>query len=559
MNFQKVLEEIKARLDIVEVISEYIDLKRTGQNYRSLCPFHSEKTPSFFVSPSKQIFHCFGCGKGGDIVSFIMEYEKVSFSEAVSILAKKAEVEFKPLKESLSSAYRETLYKIYEEASYFFMEELKKSNKAKRYLKDRGIEDKTIEFFQLGYAPEEKDALYKYLKSRGFDDKTIKASGVVTSTGEDFFRDRVTIPIHDVSGKVIGFGGRLIQSVSQLPKYINSPDTPIFKKGESLFGIFQAKSHIREKKYVIVVEGYMDVILSHQYGFKNTVAPLGTSVTEDQLKKLKKFTNKILLIFDGDEAGILAAQRVISSLFKVGFIVKIVLLPKNEDPASLLKKFGEKRLKSYISKAISPVELFVEPGKDSSTENIHNFLLALSFLKDPIYRDELIKRISEKTGISEVALREKLKQFILNRKVREIKNLKKEPFIPAEEETLIGILLSFPEKAREIIIKVSVEDFEAPIIRNIYSKILEIMKENIFSPSSLLNILNEEEKSFISKIIIKTEIEHKEINQIIQDCVKKLYVRNIDRKIKEAAKVGDEKVLNELMKKRKEFLKLTNE
>lgn len=560
MDFQKILNEIKSRLDIVEFISEYIDLKKAGQNYKSLCPFHNEKTPSFFVSPSKQIFHCFGCGKGGDIVSFVMEYENVSFSEAVSILAKKIGIEFQPIKETISSSYKEKLYKIYEESLLFFVENLKKSNNAKSYLKERGIEGKTVEFFQLGYASYGKDELYVYLKNKGFEDGVIKASGMVTSVGEDFFRDRIIIPIHNIFGKVIGFGGRLIQSGSSLPKYINSPETPIFKKGENLFGLWHAKSYIKEKKYVIMVEGYMDAILCYQFGFRNTVAPLGTSVTEEQLRKLKKFTNKLLLIFDGDEPGILAAKRAINLVFKSGFIVKVVLLPEGEDPASLLKKFGQKGLKEYISKAISPVELFIDLGRGTTTEKIHDFLLNLSSLKDPIYRDEMIRKLSEKTGLSEVALRDELKQLISKQAPNKLERLKKPSSnIPKEEEILLGIILSYPDKTKEIINKLDIEEFENQTVKGIFSKVKEITKTSDFSFHSLLNTLNEEEKSFISKIIMETEFEGKEINQIIQDCIKRLYIKNIDRKIKEAAKTEDKKMLNELVKKKIEFLRLTNE
>ncbi len=565
MNYQKILEEIKNRLDIVDVISEYIDLKKTGQNYKSLCPFHPEKTPSFFVNPSKQIFHCFGCGKGGDIITFVMEYEKVSFSEAISILAKKAGLEFEPSEKSFSYASKEKLYEIYEQALHYYISQLKNSEKAKQYLKSRGINEQTVEIFKIGYASEERNSLYNFLKEKGFDESLINSSGLVNNS-YDFFRNRIIIPIQDLTGRVIGFGGRLIERAVELPKYINSPDTPIFKKGENLFGFWHAKQYIREKGYVIVVEGYMDVILCHQYGFKNTVAPLGTALTQEQLEKtkrilnnLKKFTNKILLIFDGDEAGILAAQRSLMSLFNGGFIVKIVLLPEKEDPASFLQRYGEKAFKNYLSKALSPVDLIIKsyPQKKLN-EGIRNFLNMLSYLKDLIYRDELLKELSEKTGINEITLREELKQIISNKTSKKERIDLKAYSGSKEEEILLRIVLSYPEKINYILEKVKIEDFEIQSIRNIFLKIQELQRNSEFSLNKLLIMLDEEEKAFISKLIMTSEIDEESVIQNMKDCIKKLALKSIDKKIKEVAKLGDEKNLNELIKIRKSIIRNYN-
>ncbi|MCS7214987.1 MAG: DNA primase [Thermodesulfovibrio sp.] len=562
MDYQKILEEIKQRLDIVELISEYIDLKKTGQNYRSLCPFHSEKTPSFFVNPSKQIFHCFGCGKGGDIVTFLMEYEKVSFIEAISILAKKAGLQFEPVKKNLSPISKEKLYEIYENATYYYMEQLKSSEKAKQYLEKRGINQETIEVFKIGYAPSERNFLYKFLKEKNFDDILINSSGLV-SNSNDFFRNRIIIPIHDLTGRVIGFGGRLIDSGSDLPKYINSPDTPIFKKGENLFGLWHSKQYIREKGYVIVVEGYIDVILCHQYGFKNAVAPLGTALTQEQLEKtkrilnnLKKFTNKILLIFDGDEAGLYAAQKSLLPIFYGGFIAKIVLLPEKEDPASFLQKYGDKAFKNYISKALSPVDLIIRTYQGKKlNEGIRIFLHTLSYLKDLIYRDELLKELSEKTGINERTLRDELKQIARNKTFKKEENNIKNYIVAKEEEILLRIVLSYPEKINYILEKINIEDFEMTTIRNIFSKIEELKKQGQFSLNRLLNTISEEEKAFISKLIITSEIDEDLIIQNMNDCIKRLTLKSIDKKIKKIAKSGDGRTLQELIRIKKDIIK----
>lgn len=554
MDYQKLLEEIKNRIDIVEFISEYIDLKKTGQNYRALCPFHSEKTPSFFVNPSKQIFHCFGCGKGGDIVNFLMEYEKITFQEALSMLATKAGLKFEPSRNRVSKISKEQLYKIYEESATYYSEQLKYSQKAKKYLKDRGINDETIEQFRLGYSLGEKNALYSFLKSKNFNDISIRSSGLFTNS-MDFFRDRIMIPIQDLTGRVIAFGGRLIESSNEYPKYINSPDTPIFKKGETVFGLYHAKQHIREKGYVIMVEGYIDVILCHQYGFKNTVAPLGTALTLGQLSLIKRLTNKILVIFDGDEAGITAAQRSLIPLFQAGFIVKVALLPENEDPASILQKSGQNALKNYISKAFSPVELFMKLRTKNLSEKVHEVLHAISHLKDLIYREELLKELSEKTKINEITLREQLKQIVSTKKTSSEPPLVKDLSKLQEEEILLQIICTFPDRANDIISKINVDEIENQLIKNIFNKANAMLKNEDFTINRFLNYLNDEEKIFISKLIMTAHFDEESVKQSIDDCIIRLNLKSIDKKIKEAAKAGDEKTLLSLIKTKQEILR----
>ncbi|MBC7188677.1 toprim domain-containing protein, partial [Candidatus Aerophobetes bacterium] len=335
---------------------------------------------------------------------------------------------------------------------------------------------------------------------------------------------------------------------------------------ENLFGLWHSKQHIREKGYVIVVEGYMDVILCHQYGFKNVVAPLGTALTQEQLEKtkrilnnLKKFTNKILLIFDGDEAGIHAAQRSLLPLFYGGFIAKIVLLPEKEDPASFLQKYGDKAFKNYISKALSPIDLIIKTyPKNKLNEGIHSFLNSLSYLKDLIYRDELLKELSEKTGINEKTLRDELKQIVHNKNFKKEKINIKNYLVSKEEEILLRIALSYPEKINYILQKINIEDFEVTIIRNIFSKIEELQKYGQFSLNKLLNIIDEEEKTFISKLIMTSEIDEELIMQNMNDCLKSLAIKSIDKKIKKIAKSGDEKTLQELIRMKKNIIKNHN-
>mgnify|MGYP001155478015 CR=1 FL=1 len=561
MDYQKLLEEIKSKIDIVDFISEYINLTKTGQNYRALCPFHPEKTPSFFVSPSKQIFHCFGCGKGGDILSFLMEYEKLSFIEALSMLANKAGIELPTNKSSTYSIPKDKLYQIYEIATELYSKKLSESQIAQRYLKERGINQESIEIFKIGYAPDEKDFLYQHLKKQGFDEKIIKISGLIHNA-MDFFRNRIIIPIQDLTGRVVAFGGRIIQQESTLPKYINSSDTLIFKKGNSIFGLWEAKQYIRQKGYVILMEGYIDVILSHQYGFKNSVAPLGTALTQEQLNKLKRFTNKVVIVFDSDEAGTQATEKILQTLFQKGFIVKIARLPDGQDPASILQRHGEKTFKNFVAKAISPVDFILQiKSRQTLNEKVYDFLNKIAYMNNLIYREELIKELSEKSSINELTLREELKKILASLKKERTFEKKIHTNVLNEEETLLRIALSFPDKLQIILTKVEIETMESQIVKQIFFKMKESIgsdkreMKNDFTVDNFLNTLTEEEKRFVSKLIISAEIDEDYVMENLMDCIKRLKIKFIDKKIKELSKSADKNLLQNLIKQKKEILR----
>lgn len=559
MEYQKLLEEIKSKLNIVEFISEYVNLTKTGQNYKALCPFHSEKTPSFFVSPSKQIFHCFGCGKGGDIVTFVMEYENVSFHEALSVLAAKAGIEFRR-SESLTKGTREILYKIYEVSANFFAERLRSSERARRYLFDRGIRDETVEQFRLGYAPDERDELLRFLKNQGFDDRSLGISGLV-SRGVDFFRNRIIIPIYDLSGRIVAFGGRLLGTSEELPKYVNSPDTPIFKKGENLFGLFQAKQSIKQKGYAVLMEGYIDVIMSHQFGFKNSVAPLGTSLNLEQLRRLRRFTEKVVVAFDGDEAGVNAAKRSLPLLFQAGFIVKIARLPNQQDPASLLKNRGEREFKIVISKALSPVDFMLNTSsKRTKSETVRESLESLSHIKNLIYRDELIKELAEKSGVSEISLREELKRNLNKDKINLQSNHRERKIFLSEEETLLKIALFFPESIESIFSKISLDLIENSTVREILYKLKGFLDQTLPGSNTQIpierffNYLSEEEKKLLSELIIAQDVEPDSIGKNLDDCIKRIKLKIIDNQIRKLSKSADEKYLQALIRQKREIL-----
>ncbi|MEK7741691.1 MAG: DNA primase, partial [Nitrospirota bacterium] len=405
METDRILEDIKLRIDIVELVSDYIELKKSGQNYKANCPFHAEKTPSFTVSQSKQIFHCFGCGAGGDIFGFVMKYENLNFQEALKMLAKKAGVQLSGYRfEDGLTERKERLYVIQKEALNTFTGNLKKSKTAIAYLDKREVSQEMADVFSLGYADRGRKVLYDLLRAKGFDDLLIAQSGLIF-TGEsglhDVFRNRIMFPIFNIQGDAVAFGGRVIDD--SMPKYLNSPETLLFKKSETLYGLNVAKDEIRKKGYVMITEGYLDVIMCYMHGFLNVVAPLGTALTTGHLQKLGRFTKKVLLVFDSDAAGIAAAKRSLSILYEHGFRSKVLLLPEGDDPDSFLRKNGSRAFQIKMSKSESMVD-FILRLKGDKSDNVRTAIGIINNAKDLILRGELFDELSDKSGIKKDVL-----------------------------------------------------------------------------------------------------------------------------------------------------------
>lgn len=350
-------EQVRDANDIVDVIGSYISLKKSGSNYMGLCPFHGEKTPSFSVSPGRQMYHCFGCNKGGDVFNFVQEYENITFMEAFKLLADKAGIEI-PDNISVSRGgkdkSKEVLYSINKDAAYFFVDCLRGENgaEARKYLHRRGLDAKVVTAFGLGYAPGD-GKLYRYLKDKGYSDDDLKKSGLFTyKTGvKDKFFSRVIFPILGDNREVIGFGGRVLGD--GIPKYLNSPETPIFEKGENLYGFYLAKRTRNER--IILVEGYMDVISMQRAGFTETVASLGTALTEFQSRKISRVAKKVYLIYDSDEAGTKAKLRAIPILRQYGITPYVVILDPYKDPDELIKVLGWEEMSKRIDNAVDGV------------------------------------------------------------------------------------------------------------------------------------------------------------------------------------------------------------
>ena len=559
MKSDGLIDEIKSRIDIHDLIAEYVDLKRAGQNYKGLCPFHSEKTPSFMVNPAKQIFHCFGCNKGGDIFSFIMNYENMPFNEALSFLAGKAGVQIEASHGSgANKGLKENLFAIHEEALKFYRENLKEAGHALSYLNERDINEEAIEQFSLGYAKSDRDALLRRLRNAGYTEAHLKASGLAYFSGDsahDFFRDRLIFPIFDLRGKVVAFGGRTLSSSKNVPKYLNSPENAIFRKSESCYGLNTAKSHIAQKGYTIIVEGYFDVIVCHQFGFLNTVAPLGTALTAGHLRKLKKISNKVLLTFDADEAGIAAAKRTIELIYAEGMISKIVLLSEGEDPDTFLRKYGADQFRNFLAKASSPVRFFLSRAGRSKIDGVRQFLSILSSCRDQLLRDDALRELSDLA--SEKVLRTELshmshKATATNRPAHSdtLSSLPKQSAPPAapamskEEEILLNLSLSFPRMARRIAERIDASNLEHPLVKRLFAAVLALDPDEELTPEKIMTVCSTEERNVISKSSIDPGIDMDEVFQNVEGCIRKIAVKGIDRRIVVAKNEGNEKELS---------------
>lgn len=403
------LEEIKDFNDIVDIIGEFIDLKRAGTNYKALCPFHNEKTPSFVVSPDKQIYHCFGCGEGGDILSFLMKYNNYTFIEAAEYLADRAGIKLEKTSTN-ENKHKNILYKINREAGIFFYKNLSGSKKSINYLKNRDINPSIIKKFGLGYALDSWDGLYKHLKDKKYEDEDILKTGLVikreNSTGYyDRFRNRIIFPIIDTKKRIIGFGGRVLDN--SLPKYLNSPDSEVFSKGYNLYNLNNALKN-KNTNYVILTEGYMDVIKLSSFGYNNTVASLGTAFTKHQVMLLKKYFDEFYIAYDSDESGMKASIKALNIFKNFNLEAKVISFPENMDPDDYITKFGKAKFKDKINNADDYFEFlnkyysnkFNIGSNKGKVKYIENFLENIKNISNSIERELIIEKISDVTNIS---------------------------------------------------------------------------------------------------------------------------------------------------------------
>ena len=413
-------EEIRSRLNIEDVIGEYVELKRAGRSYKGLSPFTGEKTPSFFVSPEKNIWHDFSSNKGGDVFAFVMEAEGMDFRQAMEFLARKAGVdlsEYQSAGAKKRSAYKKRLLTANELAARYFQQSLLRSQQAIEYVfKQRGLSRQTVQDFQIGYAPDSGTALLAALEKRGFTKREINDAGLLNRYGKDLFRGRMMIPLMDQSGKVIGFTGRIIGNVPNAPKYLNTPQTLLYDKGRHIFALSQAKEAIRKSGFVVMVEGNLDVVSSHQAGVAQTVATAGTSMTENHLKAVKRLTSDVRLCYDSDKAGVAATERAIELASHEGVELTIISLPDGaKDPDELIKSSvqawreaitrNEPAVEWVLRQHAGRCDLDTAVGRRTFTTAA---LRVVRGLADPVEREYYIKRIAAMSYTSEEAVRQKL-------------------------------------------------------------------------------------------------------------------------------------------------------
>ncbi len=485
-----VITEVKQRLDIVEFISEYVTLQKAGRNYKGLCPFHSEKHPSFFVFPEQQSWHCFGaCGTGGDIFSFIMKKEGIDFGQALRLLAHRGGITLGPL-EAPSKAEdekKERLFQINEAAVEYYHHLLlstKAGEAARSYLARRKVMPETIKEFRLGFSPDAWETIKNYLLGKGYAEKELIETGLIIEKEEggsyDRFRNRLMYPICDIQGRVTGFGARVLDD--SLPKYINSPQTPIFDKSSSLYGIDKAKSAIRRKNLVIIVEGYMDVLTAHQHGWQNVVGSMGTSLTERQVESIKRLTNNITLALDADLAGEEATLRGKAILAYSNAEANVILLPPGKDPdevigedPTLWQKLVEQAmpiLDFAFQSVISKVD--INKARDKSLA-VQKLLPSIYEIKDPVQQSHYLKKLARELKIEESAIRAALQESKAGRKRPRLSKPAEQSRLARQfvsspiEEYCLALLLQYPE-LRPLARELSPEHFEYTENREVFVK-----------------------------------------------------------------------------------------
>lgn len=513
---EDILDEIRNRIDIVALISEYVPLKKSGKGYKGLCPFHQEKTPSFMVDEQKQIFHCFGCGEGGNIYTFIMKIEKLNFPEAVKLLANKAGVQL-PVYEkqnNKSIQEKELIFRLNGITADYYQKNLfsPQGKRALNYLLKRNFSEEIIKKFYLGYALPGFEHLVHFLTSKKIGQTDLFKAGLAfrsskTGGALDYFRDRIIFPIFNLQGKIIAFGGRVLDE--KLPKYLNSPETPVYYKAKNLYGLFQAKQSIRQKNQVIIMEGYTDVLIAHQFGFDNAVASLGTALTGQQISLLKRFADEILIAFDSDSAGKSATLRSLGLVKKAGLAVKIVYLPPDSDPADVILQKGEPFFANLIKDALPLFDYKLKillqqynPASSQGKVNIVKELFSdLADIGSDIELHSEVKKIAERLHLTEDSILIDLNQYKKGNKQLSniLTNIPVESTHVNAEKILIGNMLQKRDVIERIISDLKVEDFTVPEHREIYSTIINLFNKG--EKISLQKVMDEIAEPKITNLI----------------------------------------------------------
>ncbi len=551
-----VINRVRDSVDIVDLVSGYVSLKKTGKNNVGLCPFHAEKTPSFNVNPDKQIFHCFGCGVGGDVFKFLELQEGLTFPDAVRYLASKAGISL-PLegstrKDKKNEDERANLLKVVADAARYFRMELEgpAGGAARAYLGKRGVSELLIKDQELGFARHEWDGLLRHLKQKGYAPGLMEKAGLVVkrSEGEGFydrFRGRIIFPIRDLSGNVIAFGGRVMDD--SLPKYLNSPETPLYSKSNVLYCLDRAKEAGRRQGYFVIVEGYLDALACHQYGAKNAVATLGTALTDGHLRLLKRFAQNLVLIFDPDPAGVKAALRGIDLFIASGLKVNVVSLPDGDDPDTFLNKKGYEAFAACLKKSVKFMDFVLDqtvkggPAAtiDETVMKAGEMLKVIAKIPSAIERDYYLKKTAEALNLEEALLRQEIlkdpkrPQDAPSREQRPTPLLNRRPKV---EETLLHLMLRDEGIAKSLMEQIRPEDFSDPMFRRAAERIFEVLKrENTLDHRALCREGDEELNALFSYYAV-LETVYENPQKHCRDCVEMLKQQDPEKQMKQIVK-----------------------
>jgi len=573
------VEDIKSRLSIEDVVGDYVELRRAGRNFRGLSPFNSERTPSFMVSPEKQIWHDFSSGKGGNMFSFIMEMEGVDFRGALELLARKAGIDLSLYKTSVNTQpQKNKIIEAIDLAAKYYQQTLLKNQPALDYvIKKRGFNKQTLADFRLGYSPNSGHALLDFLKKRGFDNAIIKLTGLTTmrySNSADMFRGRIMIPLMDAQGLPIGFTARLLQDNDKAPKYINTPQTMLYDKSRHVFGLHLAKESIRSSGFVVVVEGNLDVISSHQAGYTNVVATAGTAITSQHLKTLQRFTSDIRLSFDQDRAGLAAAERAIGVAQNAGVQLSVVNITEGKDPDELIRKDPSK-WEAAIHAPQYAVDWLVDRYKniyDLSTANgkrlFSDILLkTIARLEDSVEQDHYLLQLAHLTEVSEAAMRSKLKTFksssdVVLKKPKNLNPTSTDPYM--YEDQLLCLLVAYPITRRLLQTELKQLVFNTPERQRVY-EYLETnphISLNDEIPEDLQDV-----EDYVKILLFKAEqlynsFDSNERLRELKDLINKLSHKyqkqqkeELTRQIRIAEDQGDDPTISKLLNQFNELLK----
>lgn len=562
------IEEVRSKSDIVQIIGRYVNLKRTGSSYVGLCPFHSEKSPSFNVSPSRQMYKCFGCGVAGNVITFIMEYENYTFPEAMEFLAEQAGVtisksELSPEMKREKNLRTELVQINAKAASYYYAKLKSPAGKTGyEYFLSRGLSEETIRHFGLGYAGQGGNELYRYLKSQGYADQVLKETGLFKMDERgvyDKFWNRVMFPIMDINNRVIGFGGRVMGDAK--PKYLNSPETKLFNKSKNLFGLNYAK--LGKKKNIILCEGYMDVIAMHQAGFTNAVASLGTAFTSEQAVILRRYTDEVLLTYDSDQAGVKAALRAIPMLRDAGINARIVHMEPYKDPDEFIKGLGSEEFEKRMAEAQNAFLFEIDVLRKSydisdpeqKTKFDHEMAAKLLVFEDKVQRDNYIETLSAKYSIKKEDLRglviKSANRIPANKGNANVhsegynRNIKKvkESGIEHSYKLLLSWLADEPNLFDDVSKIINKDDFEEEPYRKAAALLYEQFENGEVIPARIINHFEEaDEQKAIADIFqttFKVKMEKDDMEKALNEIVYKIKKYSIDKKLKNMTDINN--------------------